>query len=53
MTFTADVVKMDALARQKNQKRHFFEDITNSFHQGTHIGLEPHHFFLFEISQQI
>ena len=26
-------------------------DIENSFHEVTHMGLEPHHCFLFEISQ--
>ena len=44
---------MDALARQKNSKRHFFGEIKNSFYEMTHIGLEPHQFFLFKISQQI
>ena len=37
----------------KNFKTLFFGDIENSFHEGTHIGLEPHQFFLFTISQQI
>ena len=48
-----DILKVDALAWQKNSKRHFFGDIENSFHEVTHIGLEPHQFFLFQISQQI
>ena len=42
-----DIVKVDALARQKFSKRHFFGDIENSFHEVTHIGLEPHQFFSF------
>ena len=37
-------VKVDALAQQKNLKRHFLKDIENSFHQVTHIGLEPRQF---------
>ena len=48
-----DILKVDTLARQKNSKRHFLKDIENSLYQVTHIGLEPHHFFLFEISQRI
>ena len=42
-----DIFKVDALAWQKNSKRHFLEDIENSFHEVTHIGLEPHQFFFF------
>ena len=42
-----DILKVDALARQKNEKRHFFKDIENSLHQVTHIGPEPHQFFSF------
>ena len=42
-----DIFKVDALAWQKNSKCHFLEDIENSFHEVTHIGLEPHHFFSF------
>ena len=42
-----DIVRVDALALQKNPKRHFFRDIQNSFHEVTHIGLEPHQFFSF------
>ena len=56
VSVSVDIVKVDALARQKNSKRHFLKDIENSFHQVTHTGragLEPHHFFLFKISQQI
>ena len=43
-----DIVKVDALDRQKNSKCHFFKDIANSFHEVTHIGLEPHQFFSFK-----
>ena len=43
-----DILKVDALAWQKNSKRHFFGDIENSFHELTHIGLEPHQFFSFQ-----
>ena len=39
-----DNVKVDALAWQKNSKRHFLKDIENSFHQVTQIGLEPHQY---------
>ena len=42
-----DIVKVDALAQQKFSKRHFLKDIENSFHEFTHIGLEPHQFFFF------
>ena len=38
---SVDIVKVDALAWQKNSKQHFLKDIENSFHQVTHIGLEP------------
>ena len=44
---------MDALARRKNSKRHFLRDISKSFQEVTLMGPEPHHFFLFQISQQI
>ena len=44
---TLDIVKMDALALWKISKRHFLEDIENSLHEVTHIGLEPHQFFFF------
>ena len=44
---------MDALLVQKKSNTPFFRDIENFFHEVTHIGLEPHQFFLFEISQQI
>ena len=42
-----DIVKVDALLVRKNQKRHFFRDIGNSFHEVTQIGLEPHQIFSF------
>ena len=42
-----DVMKMDALARQKNQKRHFLKDISKSFQEVTPMGPEPHQFFSF------
>ena len=40
-------MRVDALARQKNPKRHFFRAIGNSFHEVTWIGLEPHQIFSF------
>ena len=42
-----EIVKLEALDWQKNSKRHFLKDIENSFHQFTHIGLEPHQSFSF------
>ena len=48
-----DIVKVDPQAFQKNQKRHFFRDIEQSFQEVTSIVPEPRQFFLFEISQQI
>ena len=42
-----DIVKVDALAQQKISKCHFFRDIKNSFHEVTHVGLEPHLWFSF------
>ena len=42
-----DIKKVDALARQKISKCHFLKDIENSFHEVTHIGLEPHQFIFF------
>ena len=55
MIICVDIVKyLDGALVQKISKRHFFEDIENSFHEVTHIGLKPHQFFfLFKISQQI
>ena len=35
------------LGLAKKFKTPFFEDIENSFHEVTHIGLEPHQFFSF------
>ena len=32
----------------KISKHHFLKDIENSFHEVTHIGLEPHQFFSFK-----
>ena len=46
LELSVDIVKMDALLVRKNPKRHFFRDIGNSFHEDTHIGLEPHQIFL-------
>ena len=43
-----DIVKVDTLARCKISKRHFLEDIENSFHEVTHIGLKPHQFSSFQ-----
>ena len=42
-----DVLKVDALAQQKNSKRHFLADISKSFQEVTQIGPESHHFFSF------
>ena len=42
-----DILKVDALARQKNSKRHFFGDISKSFQEVTPMGPEPHQFFSF------
>ena len=46
-TLIVDLAKMDALARQKNQKRHFLRDIEKSFEEVALIGPEPHQFFPF------
>ena len=48
-----DIVKVDLSLFQKISKRHFLRDIEKSFQEVTPIGPEPHHFFLFKISQQI
>ena len=40
-------------ACSKNFKCHFLRDIEKSFQDVSPIGPEPHHFFLFKISQQI
>ena len=42
-----DVLKVDALAWQKNSKRHFLEDISKSFQEVTPMGPQPHQFFSF------
>ena len=42
-----DILKVDALARQKNSKRHFLRDISKSFQEVTPMGPEPHQFFSF------
>ena len=47
LELAVDVVKVDALARQKNSKRHFLEDISKSFQEVTPMGPEPHQFFSF------
>ena len=46
-------MKVDLLLVRKISKRHFLRDIEKSFQEDTPMGPEPHHFFLFEISQQI
>ena len=48
-----DIVKVDLLLVQKISKHHFLRDIEKSFQEVTPMGPEPHHFFLFEIIQQI
>ena len=45
--------KSGLLTHSKNLKTPFLKDIGNSFHEVTYIGLEPHQFFFFKISQQI
>ena len=47
LVLSVDIVKVDALLIQNNPKCHFFRDIGNSFHEVTHIGLEPHQIFSF------
>ena len=42
-----DILKVDALARQKNSKRHFLDDISKPFQEVTLMGPEPHQFFSF------
>ena len=51
--YYVDIVKVDPLLVRKISKRHFLKDIEKSFQEVTLMGPEPHHFFLFEISQQI
>ena len=41
LDLVVDIVKVDALARRKNSKRHFLKDIENCFHEVTSIGAEP------------
>ena len=48
-----DIVKVDSLLIPKISKRHFFKDVEKSFQEAIPIGLEPRHFLLFEITQQI
>ena len=48
-----DIVKVDPLLVRKISKRHFLRDIEKSFQEVTPMGPEPHHFFLFEKSQEI
>ena len=43
-----DILKyLDGALVRKISKRHFFEDIWDSFNEGTHIGPEPHQLFSF------
>ena len=43
-----DILKyLDGALVRKISKRHFFEDIWNSFHEGTQMGPEPHQLFSF------
>ena len=42
-----DILKVDALAKQKNSKRHFLRDISKSFQEVTPMGPEPRQFFSF------
>ena len=37
---------LDGAVLPKNLKHHFFQDINNSFHGVTQIGLKPHQIFL-------
>ena len=48
-----DIVKVHPSLVRKISKRHFLRDIEKSFQKDTPMGPEPHHFFLFEIPQQI
>ena len=48
LLLNVDIVKVDALAKQKISKHHFFKDIEKSFHEVTHIDLETHQFSSFE-----
>ena len=43
-----DILKyLDRALVRKISKRHFFEDICDSFNEGTQIGPEPHQLFSF------
>ena len=53
LKLAVDIVKVDILPVQKISKRHFLRGSEKSFQVVTPIGLEPHHFFLLKISQQI
>ena len=44
---------LDPQVDPKTLKRHFIQDIQNSFQCVTGVGLKPSQFFLFKISQQI
>ena len=47
ITISMDVMRfLDSLLVRKLSKGHFLKDIENSFQEVTHIGLEPHQFFL-------
>ena len=48
-----DIVKVDLLLVQKISKRHLMRYVEKPFQEVTPMGPEPHHFFLFEISEQI
>ena len=43
---------LDSAVDRKISKRHFFQDIKNSFHVVTQMGLEPHQFFFKIFFQQ-
>ena len=48
LSLCVDIVKyLDGALVRKISKRHFFEDIWNSFHEGTQMGPEPHQLFSF------
>ena len=42
LSLCVDYAMMDPKLIGKNAKRHFFQDIQNSFQWATGIGLEPH-----------
>ena len=43
-----DIVKVNKSAFQKISKRYLLKDIENSYHEVTHIGLEPYQYFSFQ-----